>query len=375
MNTKKQLSYGFAAGFSLLLFLGVIKFFQILSAMSAQASQKMPPEAVTAIYAKKVSWPEVIESTGSLTPEHGVVISAEVGGVISNIGFTPGANVKKGDLVISLDSSVEEADLRGQKASLEVARKNFERVKKLKATGAISQAEYDRQEWEFKNAQASVDSLIARIEKKVIKAPFDAKVGVQMVNVGEFVEVGTPLVPLYSDDKLYADFAVPQRVSSKVHVGQKIRIYSEERNLDFVEGSVQNVDPQIDEVTRQVRVRGVIPGSDRLKAGMFVKVEVVVDESRELIALPASSIQFAPYGNSVFIIDKIKQGESEYLGVHQRNVEIGPRRGDQVSILKGLNEGQQVATSGLFKLREGAAVMISEGVAPQGNPAPNPNDS
>lgn len=375
MNFKKQLYYGFSAGFAFLIFLGGIKFIQIRIAIAEQSSHTMPPEAVNATIAKKVSWPEIIESTGSLTPEHGVIISAEVGGVVSKINFKPGSFVKKGELIISLDSSVEEADLRGQKASLEVARKNYDRVKRLKASGAISQVEFDRQEWEFKNAQASVDSLSARIEKKLIKAPFDAKVGVQMVNLGQFVDVGASLVPLYSDDKLFVDFAIPQRLSAKVNVGQQINIISEDNSSDIVEGTVQSIDPQIDEVTRQVRVRGVIPGTTKARAGMFVRIEVVVDNSRELIALPSSSIQFAPYGNSVFVIQKISKDGAENLTVHQVNVEIGPRRGDQVAIIKGLEVGQQVATSGLFKLREGASVMVVDGKAPEANPAPKPADS
>jgi len=376
MNLKKQILIGLGAGFCLFLFLGGVKFFQIRAAMAQQASRVMPPEAVTAIKAELVPWPETIEASGTLTPEHGVTISAEEGGVISKINFESGDQIKKDDLIISIDSSVEEADLRGAKAMLDMSRKNVERVRKLKETKAISQAEVDRTESEYRNAQSTVDSLAARIEKKQIKAPFAGKAGVRMVNVGQYVDKGAPLAPLYSDEKLYIDFTVPQRLIPRVQVGQSIKVYSTEGLIQGIEGVVQGIDPQIDETTRQVRVRGIVTGSPNVRPGMFVRVEVVTNKDQKFIALPTSSIQFAPYGNSVFVIEQIKgPDEKEYLGVKQRNVEVGPRRGDQVAVIKGLEGGEQVVTSGLFKLREGAAVQIAEGKAPQADAHPNPQDS
>lgn len=357
--------------------IGLVKYNQIRAAIAEHANFSMPPEAITTIVASEEKWPVTLEAIGSVTAEQGVVVSADLPGVVAAIEFRSGTNVRGGDILARLDTKQEEAQLAAAKAQQHLAQVNFDRMRVLKSEGVAAQADFDQVEAEDMQADARVREIQATIERKTIRAPFSGILGIREVNLGQYVNAGQAVVPLQSLDPVCVDFAVPQQEMRDIRVGAELDLALEGVAGVAGKGRISAVNSIVDQSTRNVNVRATLANPDRkFLPGMFVKVSVVAGKDRAVVALPASSIAHAPYGDNVFVVDSIHAPNgATYRGVRQQFVKLGGGRGDQVAVLEGVKIGEEVATSGVFKLRAGAPVLVSNQVRPDNNPKPNPEDN
>jgi membrane fusion protein (multidrug efflux system) len=276
-----------------------------------------------------------------------------------------------------LDTRQEQAQLAAAEAQRDLARVNFERMQGLVEDGAISRADYDRAAAEAKQTEARVGEIRATIARKTIRAPFSGILGIRQVNLGQYLSAGDPIVPLQSLHPIYVNFGVPQQETARIRLGRTLRVTADDlTGVEFI-GRVTAIDSVVNEATRNVQVQATIPNPDgRLRPGMFVQTAVVTGTSRSVIALPASAVSYAPFGDSVFIVGDMKGPDGQtYRGVRQQFVKLEGSRGDQVAVVSGVNAGDEVVTSGVFKLRNGAAVLVNNTVQPTNNPAPRPKDS
>jgi membrane fusion protein (multidrug efflux system) len=355
--------------------LGTLKFRQFQAAMAQAASFQPPPEAVTTLVAGQVEWPASIGAIGSLTAVHGVTVSADLPGLVSEIAFESGRIVNQGEVLVRLDTRQEKAQLAAAVAQLELARLNLGRAQDLIEKGIVSQADYDRAVAEHRQAEARKGEIEATIERKQIRAPFTGVLGIRQVNLGQYLTGGAPVVPLQSLTPIYVNFAVPQQDATRVKVGGSVRVSAE--GFPEATGRITAIDSVVDEQTRNVNVQATLANENgRLRPGMFVKTQIGLGTSATVVALPASAINYAPYGDSVFIVEDVKgpKGES-YRGARQQFVKLGGARGDQVAVLSGVKPGEEIVTSGVFKLRNGAAVKVHNEVQPGNDPAPRPEDN
>lgn len=347
--------------------LGAFKFSQIRAAMAGHMSFSMPPEAITTVPVQAQKWPGTLTAVGSLKPVNGLVLRADLAGDIERIGFESGAPVRKGDLLVQQDVSEEQAQLRAAQARQQLAELNLRRFKGLLDKRVSSQSDYDQTTAEYLQAQARCEEIRALIEKKTIRAPFDGMAGIRMVNVGEYLQPGQEIVPLHSMSPIYVNFSLPQQNLADVHVGSVVKVTSSGANGEVVEGKITAVNSVVDEATRNFLVQATLenPGGV-LRPGMFVGVEVLLPEEKSLLAIPVTAISYAPYGDSVFVVEEMENEKTgkKYLGVHQHFVKLGESRGDQVEILSGIKAGEVVATSGIFKLRPKAAVVVNNETLP-----------
>jgi membrane fusion protein (multidrug efflux system) len=371
--------------------LGFVKFRQIQEAIGQAASFQPPPEAVTTISAKQEKWATTLSVIGTVAAVQGVTVSADLPGIVASIAFESGASVREGDLLVQLDTKQEQAQLAQQQARLaaveaasELARLNFDRMHGLVNEGAITRTEYDRAVAEQKQTvaeqrqtEAQVEEIRATIARKTIRAPFSGVLGLRQVNLGQYLSGGNPVVPLQSLDPIYVNFGVPQQDAGQVLVGRNVRVTTgDAASVGFV-GRVTAINSIVDEATRNVQVQATLANpSGKVRPGMFVQTEVMLGADRPVVTLPASAISYAPYGDSVFVVTDFtdKKGQT-YSGVRQQFVKLGPSRGDQIAILSGLKPGEEVVSSGVFKLRNGAAVLVNNKVQPANKPAPKPEDS
>lgn len=360
------------AGFVVVvLALGAVKVAQFKE--MASISHEMPASSVTSYEAKAVAWQPVISAIGTLAPVEGVTIAADADGTIVKIAAESGTAVKAGDLIIELDTSVEVAQLASAEAAAALAKLQHDRAAELVAKNTISKSEFDAATAQLNQAGANVAALKATIEKKHVRAPFAGRVGIRLVNLGQFVARGRALVPLQKLDPIYVNFNIPQRQLSSLTLGQKISLRVDAFPQPF-EGKISAINSEVDASTRSVSVQALVANSDeRLRAGMFVQVEVELPTGAPQVVVPATAVAYAPYGNSVFVIEKMKGKDGkEYLGVRQQIVKLGTTRGDLVAVESGLKPGEQVASAGVFKLRNSAPVQVNNTVQPSASPAPKP---
>lgn len=357
--------------------LGFVKFRQIQQAVAQAAAFQPPPTAVTTIAAAQESWPATLSAIGSVAAVQGVTVSADLPGIVERITFESGQSVREGDVLVQLDTQQERAQLAAAEAERDLARVNFERLQGLVQQGAIAKADYDRAAAEQKRTEARVAEIRATIARKTIRAPFSGVLGIRQVNLGQYLSAGDPVVPLQSMNPIYVNFSVPQQETDQVRVGRSVRITGDELGKNKLSGRVSAINSVIDEATRNVQVQATLANPRAtLRPGMFVQVETGAGANRSVVVVPASAISYAPYGDSVFVVTDLKdQNGQPYRGVRQQFVKLGPARGDQVAILSGLNAGDEVVTSGAFKLRNGSPVVINNNVQPENKPAPRPEDS
>ena len=357
--------------------LGFVKFQQIQTAIAEGAAFQPPPEAVTTVIAPQEEWPVTLDAIGTLAPVQGVTVSADLPGIVDRIAFDSGRTVAEGDVLVRLDTRQEEAQLAAAEAQRDLTRLSFERMKALVEDGAVSRAEYDRAAAEFKQADARIGEIQATIARKTIRAPFSGILGIRQVNLGQYLAGGDPVVPLQALNPIYVNFGVPQQQAGSVRIGRTVRMTTEDLAGAEFTGRVTAINSVVDEATRNVQVQATLanPGG-RLRPGMFVQTRLSLGSSRSVVALPASAVNYAPYGDSVFIVTDMKGPDgTTYRGVRQQVVTLGGGRGDQVAVLSGVTPGEEVVTSGVFKLRNGAAVRVNNSVQPANSPAPNPTDS
>lgn len=357
--------------------IGFIKFQQIQAGMAGGKSFQPPPEPVTTVVARLEDWPSTLEAVGDVAAVQGVTLSADLPGVVDRIAFESGARVSAGQVLVALDTRQERAQLAAAEAQRDLARTELDRARTLLEQKAISQADFDAASARFKQADAGVHDSQASIDRKTVRAPFAGITGIRLVNLGQYLQSGTPVVPLQSVDPVYVDFSVPQQQAALLRVGAAVTARVDSGAHGVFTGRLTTINPIVDEATRNVRVQATFRnGERRLRAGSYVSVFVTIGEHAPAIALPATAINFAPYGNSVFIVEQMKDPAGKaYQGVRQQFVSIGPAQGDQVAILTGVKAGEVVVSSGVFKLRPGAAVVENNKVQPSNKLAPKPEDS
>ncbi len=357
--------------------LGFFKFRQIQTAVQAASAFQPPPEAVTSTIAKREQWPATMTVVGTIEAVRGVTISADLPGTVAKINFESGQAVREGQVLVELDTRQERAQLAALEAQRDLAGVNYGRSQQLVNSGVISRVEYDRASADQRQTEANVREIRATIERKTIRAPFSGILGIRKVNLGQYMSAGNPIVSLQSLDPIYVNFGVPQQDAGRVQVGRTLRITAQELTGDAFSGRVSALDSIVDSATRNIEVQATLSNpKSKLRPGMFVEVEVGVGHSRDVIALPASAISYAPYGDSVFVITDLKDKNGKtYRGVRQQFVKVEGSRGDQVAVVSGVNPGDEVVTSGVFKLRNGAAVQVNNKLQPGNDPAPKPEDS
>ena len=357
--------------------LGFIKYRQISAAIAMGGSYAPPPDAVTTIVAARQNWPSTLDIIGTAAATQGVTVSADLPGTVARINFESGKAVRQGDVLVELDTRQERAQLAAAIAQRDLARTNFKRTQELVKQGVMAQTEFDNTSELQTSAEAQVGEIQATIDRKTIRAPFTGVLGLRQVNLGQYLAAGQAIVPLQKLDPIYVNFGVPQQTSAQSMAGRTLRITSDDLPGAKFVGKVTAVDSVISEATRNIEVQATLPNPQgKLRPGMFVQVQLVLGASRDVITLPASAINYAPYGDSVFVVTDLTDPKGKkYRGVRQQFVKVDGSRGDQVAVVSGINSGDEVVTSGVFKLRNGAAVTINNSVQPSNNPKPNPQDT
>lgn len=360
-----------------ILLIGGFKAYQISQAIAAGKAFRMPPDTVTSLKVSEERSVPVLEAVGSLSSPQGVMLSADLPGIVTSISFESGSHATNGQILVQLDTRQEEAQLRTSRAKLELARQNLERAKDLSQKHVIAQAAFDEAKSLYDAAVAAVDETQATIGRKTIRAPFSGELGIRQVNAGQYLKSGDPIVQLESLDPIFANFALPQQNLGKLRIGQPVLLKADGIPDTVFEGTLTAINSAVDASTRNIQVQATVPNpSHILRSGMFAGIQVQLPEREGVIMVPATSVQYAPYGDSVFVIETMKDpAGKEYTGVREQTVTLGKTKGDQVAVLKGLKPGDEIATSGIFKLRQGGAVKVNNSVQPGNNPAPKPQDS
>ena len=363
---------------ALVILLVGIKGLQISKMMAAAKAMTPPPQAVSSAEVREENWAPVLSAIGSVSAVQGAIIAAELGGVVSEIKFENGGVAKKGDVIMKLDASQEEALLRSAEAEAELARTDLERAQGLASQKVVSKAELDAAESKFRRLTAIVDQMRSNIRKKTLVAPFDGHVGIRQVNVGQMINAGQQVVALTSLDPVYVDFALPQQHLAQLSQGLEVRVTTDALPGRVFPGKLTAVNSMVDTVTRNVSVQATLENADHvLRPGMFAKAEVVLPEKSSALVIPGSAVSYAPFGDSVFVIEKKKDEKTgkETQVIRQQFVRIGEARGDFVSVKEGLKAGETVVSTGVFKLRNGMAVTINNDLAPKPQINPTPVDS
>ena len=356
--------------------LGFVKMRQFEAMAQQFAAMQPPPEAVTTIIAAREEWPATLDAIGTVAAVQGVIVSADLPGLVERIAFQSGQAVREGDVLVQLDTRQEAAQLAAAEAQLQLARLNFERMKGLVEQDAVSRAEYDAATAGHTQAEARVREIRATIERKTIRAPFTGVLGIRQVNLGQYLTGGAPIAPLQSLDPVYVNFGVPQQNVRDMKPGRRVTVTSSDAGGLELTGRVNALDSVIDSTTRNVQVQATFanPGG-KLRPGMFVQTKITLGAPAPLITVPASAISYAPYGDSVFIVTDLKTPDgAAYRGVRQQVVKLGGARGDQIAVLSGINPQEEVVTSGVFKLRNGVAVQVNNKVQPANSAAPTTED-
>lgn len=374
---KKRMILTVGAMLIIIAALGLVKFFQVRSAIAQYATFQPPPEAVTTTMARQEYWPAELSAVGSVAAVQGVTVSADMPGIVEKINFTSGASVRKGDLLVQLDTSQERAQLAAAESQRKLSGVNLERMRGLRQKGVVSQAELDKIQAESQQASAGTSEIQAMIERKRIRAPFSGVLGLRHVNLGQYLNAGDPVVSLQTLDPIYVNFSVPQQELGRLQVGAAVRVTAEGMEGVEATGRITAFDSVVDEATRNVQVQATFANPQgTLRPGMFVEAEVLLGAGQSAVSLPASAINYAPYGDSVYIVEEMKGPDGKpYRGVRQQIVKLGGARGDQVAVVSGIKPGEQVVTSGVFKLRPGAAVQVNNEIQPSNSAAPTPEDS
>jgi membrane fusion protein (multidrug efflux system) len=358
--------------------LGFVKYRQVESAIAAGASFQMPPTSVTTVVAKKETWPSTLSVIGTGAAVQGVTVSADLPGTVDKIHFESGQAVHEGDILVELDIRQEKAQLANIEAQRDLAHVQYGRSEELSKAGVISKSEYDNAAAQQKATEAQVNEVKASIARKTIRAPFTGVLGIRQISLGQYLAAGQSIVSLQSINPIYVNFGVPQQDTPKMKIGRSVRVTTADLPGVKFNGRITALDSVINEQTRNIQIQGTLenPGG-KLRPGMFLEVELPLGESRDVIPLPASAINYAPSGDSVFVVSDLKDEKTgkPYKGVRQQIVKIEGSKGDQVAIISGLNPGDEVVSAGAFRLRNAAPVQVNNSVQPSNNPKPNPEES
>jgi membrane fusion protein (multidrug efflux system) len=360
-----------------LVVLAGIKFAQIGTMIKAGKSMAPPPESVTSAKVQAGDWPTVRAAIGTLVAIRGVTLGAEITGAVREISFDSGTFVKKGAILVRLDTSTEQAQLESARADAALAALSLKRHRELRPGGVSSQADLDNAEAKAKQANAMAASLEATIAKKTVRAPFDGRIAIRQVELGQILSPGTPIASLQSVSPIYAEFSLPQQALADLKVGQKVQMRTDTFPGSTWEGQIAIINPEVDVLTRNVRIRATFDNPEgKLSPGMFVNVEVLSGDQHKVTLIPATSVIYAPFGDSVYVLEETKDpaGKTATLA-RQRFVRLGERRGDYIAVTSGLKPDETVVSSGAFKLRNGMAVAVNNSGAQAAEIAPKPADN
>ena len=353
-----------------------IKALQIAKMMSSP--MQIPATTVSSAPVKEEDWAPILSAVGSVSAVQGAILSTDLAGTVAEVKFESGAVAKKGDVLVRLDASSEEGQLRTAEADLQLARQDLERTRDLAARKVISKAEVDAAESKFKQKEGAVDNMRAMVAKKEVRAPFDGQLGIRQVNVGQMINAGQQVVALTALDPVYVDFALPQQELSKLSAGFEVRVHTDAVPGREFKGKLTAINSMVDTITRNVTLQATLENSDHvLRPGTFGKVEVMLPEKQKALVVPGSAISYAPFGDSVFVIEKKKDPKTgkESQAIRQQFVRVGEARGDFVSIVDGLKPNETIVSTGVFKLRNGMPVTIDNNLAPKPQVNPTPVDS
>ena len=365
----------------LLLLIGAlagVKLLQFKTLFAAGADFTPPPETVTTSEVRQDRWQPTPNAIGSVVAVQGVTLSAEEAGTVRRIAFESGATVRAGQLLVEFDVEVEQAQLRSAEASAELARANLARARELRPKNMMSQADLDAANAQAKQAEAQIDNYRAVIAKKTLYAPFAGRTGIRQINLGQFLNAGDPIVSLQSLDPVYVDFALPQQRLAQLKVGMTVRVVSDAFPGQTFSGELSAINPEVELTTRNVRLRATLANPQALlRPGMFVTVAAELPDTEPVLMIPATAVLYAPYGDSVFVVEEKKDEKTGAVGkvLNQRFVHLGRTRGDFVVVTSGLEAGQTIVTTGVFKLRNGMSVVVDNKLAPDFQLAPKPANS
>ena len=361
---------------ALVIMLVGIKAMQIAKMMSSP--KQMPPTTVSSAVVKEEDWAPMLSAVGSVSAVQGAVVSTELGGVVAQINFQNGGEAKKDDMLMKLDTSAEEAQLKSSEADLELARADLQRARDLAARKVISRADQDAAESKFNRLQAVVDQMRSNIRKKSVIAPFDGQLGIRQVNVGQSIDARQPVVQLTALDPVFVDFSLPEQYLPQLAQGLEVHVRVDALPGREFKGKLTAVNSMVDSVTRNVTAQATLENPDHaLRPGMFAKVAVLLPQKGKSLVIPGSAVSYAPFGDSVYVIEKKKDEKTgkESQVLRQQFVRIGEARGDFVSVTQGLKGGETIVSTGVFKLRNGMTVTINNELAPKPQVNPKPVDS
>jgi len=375
---KKRIFFTIVGLLVLIGVLGGVKSLQILR-MSAHGKQFMPPpETVTAFEVHPESWESLLTSVGSLEAVQGVMVTAELKGKVEGIAFKPGAMARAGDLLVQQNISSETAQLRASEASAALAKLTLERTRKLLTEKTVSQSQYDNADAQYKQAEAQLDTFRSAISKKTIRAPFSGRLGIRLINLGQILNEGDAIVSLQSLDPIFVNFSLPQQQLSQVQPGLTVRVTTDVLPGRVIEGKITAINPAVDAATRNIRVQATAANlKEQLRPGMFVNVAVVLPAQEKVLPIPETAVLYAPYSDSVFVVEEKKSEKNSPPGksLRQQFVRLGEKRGDFIAVLSGLKEGETIVSTGVFKLRNGQAIVVDNTLAPEFKLMPKTSDN
>lgn len=374
----KKYLFAIAGLLGIVLIIAVVKGSQIKTLINMGKTMTIPPTIISATEVVNQEWEQTLKTVGTLESVQGVVVTADSPGRVTEILFKAGAEVAAGDILVRQDVTTEKAQLRAAEASVALAEANLERVEALYKKKVASKSEYDAADARSKEAVAQADNIRSLIDKKSIKAPFSGRLGIRLINVGRDLGTGDAIVSLQAVDPIYINFSLPQRDLPSLALGLDVRITTDAVADKVFYGKVTTINPEIDPVTRSVRVQASLDNKDHsLLPGMYANVNVVLPEATTVLAVPVTAVSYATFGDSVFVITEETDdasGETKKVA-RQQFVRLGESRGDFVAITAGVNVGDIVVSTGVFKLRNGAAVVINNDALPQFEENPQPSDS
>jgi len=363
-----------------LLFGGIFGFkvFTAHMIQKAMSANKQPPVTVSVTKAEYQMWQPHLQAVGTTRAVRGVDVTTEISGIVVSMNFKSGEEVKKDQILIHLNADADLAQLHSLQAEAELAQSNLNRDRQQFTIKAISRATLDIAVADLKNKEAQVDQQQAMLAKKTIRAPFAGRLGITFVNPGQYLNPGEKIVTLQDIRSLLVDFLVPQKVISHLHTGQTVTVRTDTYKGRVFKGLITVINPKVDPQTRNIQLEAAIDNSEGdLLPGMFVSLEIQLDQPQNYLTLPQTAITYNPYGETVYLIESSDQGPGVQprLTVRQTFVTIGETRGDQVAVLKGLKEGERVVTAGQNKLKNGSPVIINNRIQPSNEKAPEPTDN
>lgn len=375
---KKRIAFSLLGLLVVIGILGGVKALQIKDLIAAGADAKPPNTAVTAVDVTIARWETTFNAIGTLEAAQGVVITADLPGRVSQLFFDGGERVSAGDLLVQQETSTEDAQMKAAESDLALANSNLDRVNRLYNSKVVSRSEYDAARSQASAAQAQLDNIKASLAKKRIVAPFDGRLGLRLADIGQDLSQGVAIVSLQAFDPMRVNFSLPQQALASIADGLEVRVTTDAVPGRVFSGEITAINTEIDSSTRTVRTQATLDvtaddgnSAPALLPGMYASVEVVLPATRQVLTVPLTSVSFATYGDSVFILET---DDNEQTVVRQQFVQLGERRGDFVEVTKGLDAGLKVANDGVFKLRNGAAVNVMEGGS-EASTNPQPDNS